>query len=67
MNPEILRLNISDYEAMQIRHKEVEKGNRVSIFRYSKDLIEITIDHPSTTTKVVSRVIDVTPMAKRLH
>ena len=60
MNPEILRLNISDYEAMQIRNKEVEKGNRVSIFRYSKDLIEITIYHPSM-------VIDITPMAKRLH
>jgi hypothetical protein len=59
MNTEVLRLNISDYEALQIKREANSKGARVDIFRYSRDLIEIVIKYPQT-------IINITP-PKRLQ
>ncbi|MEN9435203.1 MAG: hypothetical protein RLZZ422_2792 [Pseudomonadota bacterium] len=58
MNVETLRLNITDYEALQVKRDANSKGAIVDIFRYSKDLIEIKIYYPN-------KVIDVT--SKRLQ
>jgi hypothetical protein len=58
MNVETLRLNITDYDALQVKRDANSKGAIVDIFRYSKDLIEIKIYYPN-------KVIDVT--SKRLQ
>lgn len=59
-NIETLRLNITDLEAVKLRREELERGAvKVNISRIHSQLIEIEIHSRA--------VIDVTPMAKRLH
>lgn len=60
MNIETLRLNISDWEALQIKKEANSKGAMVDIMRYSKDLIEIVIRYPS-------KVIELNTVVKRLN
>lgn len=55
---ETLRLNISEYEAIKLREREIERGAlKVNISRIHSGLIEIEIHHRP--------LINVTP--KRIH
>ncbi|WP_020560821.1 hypothetical protein [Thiofilum flexile] len=45
-NIETLRLNITDYEALKIRERELERGaEKVNISRVHSGLVQIEIHH----------------------
>ena len=59
-NIETLRVNITDYEALKLREKELEKGaKKVYITRIHSALIEIEIHQRA--------VIDVTPQQRLIN